>query len=66
MEQEAAYLAALPTTARYRIEGDRLTLERDDGARVAGYTARAARGAAGLPRTGSEPGPAAHLEQLDE
>jgi heat shock protein HslJ len=60
MEQEAAYLAALPTTARYRIEGDRLTLEMDDGARVATYTARATRGPAaqtpaGLPRTGAGP-----------
>src|SRR5262249_51254087 len=72
MEQEAAYLAALPTTARYRTGGDRLTLEQDDGARVATYTARAARGPAGLPRTGTEPGsgtapgPAAHPAQLDE
>jgi heat shock protein HslJ len=60
MEQEAAYLAALPTTARYSIEGDRLTLEMDDGARVATYTARATRGPAaqtpaGLPRTGAGP-----------
>jgi heat shock protein HslJ len=57
MEQEAAYLAALPTTARYRIEGDGLTLEQADGARVATYTARAARSPAGLPRTGAGPRP---------
>jgi heat shock protein HslJ len=72
MEQEAAYLAALPTTARYRIEGDRLTLERDDGARVASYRARAVGVPTGLPRTGTEPGsgtepgPAAAQEQLDD
>ena len=39
MDQEAAYLAALPTAARYRIEGAQLRLERADGARVATYTA---------------------------
>jgi heat shock protein HslJ len=60
MEQEAAYLAALPTASRYRIEGDRLALEQDDGARVATYAARAApgpaRGPAGFPRAGAGPG----------
>jgi heat shock protein HslJ len=43
MEQEAAYLAALPTATRYLIEGDRLTLQRQDGTdttRVATYAAR--------------------------
>jgi hypothetical protein len=66
MEQEAAYLAALPRTVRYRIEGDRLSLEAADGARLATYTASAAGGAAppggpgagpavGLPRTGTGP-----------
>jgi heat shock protein HslJ len=40
MDQEAAYLAALPTAARYRIEGAQLRLERTDGARVATYVAR--------------------------
>jgi hypothetical protein len=39
MEQEAAYLAALPTSEVYRVEGNRLTLERADGARVASFTA---------------------------
>ena len=39
MEQEAAYLAALSAVTRYRIEGDRLTLEAADGARVATFTA---------------------------
>jgi heat shock protein HslJ len=42
MDQEAAYLAALETAARYRIEGDQLRLERGDGARVATYSARTA------------------------
>jgi heat shock protein HslJ len=37
MDQETAYLMALPTAARYRIEGKELTLERADGARVATY-----------------------------
>jgi heat shock protein HslJ len=67
MQQEAAYLAALPTAARYRIEGDRLTLERDDGARVATYTARGAGGErlpTGLPRTGSAPGTASGTEPV--
>jgi heat shock protein HslJ len=40
MEQEAAYLAALPTATHYRIEGDRLTLRLDGGALVASYAAR--------------------------
>jgi heat shock protein HslJ len=40
MEQEAAYLAALPTATRYRTEGAQLRLERDDGARVVTYAAR--------------------------
>jgi heat shock protein HslJ len=38
MEQEAAYLAALPTAAAYRIDGNRMILERADGARVASFT----------------------------
>jgi heat shock protein HslJ len=42
MEQEATYLAALTTTAAYRIEGDRLILETADGARVASFLAAAA------------------------
>jgi heat shock protein HslJ len=42
MEQEGAYLAALPTATRYQIEGDRLSLRRDDGALVATYEARGA------------------------
>ena len=37
MDQETAYLAALSTANRYRIEGDRLTLETNSGARVASY-----------------------------
>jgi heat shock protein HslJ len=69
MEQEAAYLAALPTAARYRIEGDRLALETAAGARVATYRARAA-GAlpsaagpapGGPPRSGA--GPTAGAEE---
>jgi heat shock protein HslJ len=43
MEQEGAYLAALPTATRYRIEGDRLTLQRQHGTEttlVATYAAR--------------------------
>jgi len=39
MEQEAAYLAALPTAQVYRIEGNRLFLETSGGARVASYMA---------------------------
>ena len=38
MEQEAAYLAALPTAQSYRFEGPDLVLEPADGARVARYT----------------------------
>jgi heat shock protein HslJ len=38
MEQEGAYLAALPTARTYRIEGRRLILETADGARVASFT----------------------------
>ena len=32
MEQEAAFLAALETVARYEVDGDRLALRREDGA----------------------------------
>jgi heat shock protein HslJ len=39
MEQEAAYLAALATARTYRTEGNRLTLETADGARVASFVA---------------------------
>jgi heat shock protein HslJ len=39
MEQEAAYFAALPTASRYRMDGERLILERAVGARVASFTA---------------------------
>ena len=38
MEQEAAYLGALPTAQSYRFEGPDLVLERAGGARVARYT----------------------------
>jgi hypothetical protein len=65
MEQEAAYLTALPTTDRYRIEGDRLSLETAAGSRVATYRARdegagppgagPGPGPGGLPRTGAGP-----------
>jgi heat shock protein HslJ len=41
MEQEAAYLGGLPTATHYLIQGDRLTLQRDGGALVASYAARA-------------------------
>jgi heat shock protein HslJ len=37
MEQESAYLAALATAHRYRIDGNRLSLETADGARVASF-----------------------------
>jgi heat shock protein HslJ len=40
MKQEAAYLAALPTTATYTIEGDELWLRDASGAAVAHYIAR--------------------------
>jgi len=39
MEQEAAYFAALPTASTQRVDGERLILERADGARVASFTA---------------------------
>lgn len=39
MQQEAAYLAALPTAATYSIQGDRLELRTADGALVASYLA---------------------------
>ena len=37
MEQEAAYLAALPTAAAYRVDGDSLALLRADGTYVASF-----------------------------
>ena len=40
MKQEAAYLAALPKTATYTIEGDELWLRDPDGAALAHYVAR--------------------------
>jgi heat shock protein HslJ len=49
MEQEAAYLAALPTARTYRIEGNRLFLEAIDGARVASFAASPAATAPEVP-----------------
>lgn len=43
MEQEAAYLQALASAARYRIDGRTLTLSRADGTQVVDFT-RATRG----------------------
>ena len=40
MEQEQAYLAALPKVARYSLEGDQLHLLRADGTIVAIYERR--------------------------
>lgn len=40
MEQEAAYLAALQTAARYEITGDELVLLNGEGARAAEFVAR--------------------------
>jgi heat shock protein HslJ len=40
MQQEAAYLAALPKTATYTIEGDELWLRDSSGAALAHYVAR--------------------------
>jgi heat shock protein HslJ len=40
MQQEAAYLAALPQTATYAIEGDELWLRDSTGAALAHYVAR--------------------------
>ena len=40
MKQEAAYLAALPTTATYTIEGGELWLRDANGAAVAHYVAK--------------------------
>jgi heat shock protein HslJ len=42
MEQEAAFLAALQSAARYRIEGAQLVLEQAGGARAATFDARGA------------------------
>ena len=39
MEQEAAYLAALPQTATFTIEGDELWLRDAEGAALAHYVA---------------------------
>jgi uncharacterized lipoprotein YbaY len=58
MEQEAAYLTALPTTARYRIEGDRLELVKADGALVASFRVAAAEASPPAPGTAGT-GPAA-------
>ncbi len=38
MEQEAAYLAVLPTAVRYRVDGGSLALLSADGTYVASYT----------------------------
>ena len=38
MDQEAAYLAALPTAVGYRLDGASLSLLSADGANVASYT----------------------------
>jgi heat shock protein HslJ len=40
MEQETAYLTALPKAEAFRIESDRLILEQQDGTRVASFRAR--------------------------
>ena len=40
MQQEAAYLAALPKTATYTIEGDELWLRDSGGAALAHYVAK--------------------------
>jgi heat shock protein HslJ len=40
MKQEAAYLAALPKTATYTIEGDELWLRDATGAALAHYVAK--------------------------
>ena len=42
MDQEAQFLAALQSAARYRIEGAQLVLEQADGARAATFNARGA------------------------
>ena len=39
MEQETAYLAALPTAVAYRVDGDSLALLRADGTYVASFVA---------------------------
>jgi heat shock protein HslJ len=51
MEQEAAYLAGLPTAVRYRVDGRSLTLERADGTIFATYT-RAEPESSALPADG--------------
>jgi META domain len=38
MEQEAAYLAALPAAVRYRVEGHSLELLTAEGTAVVSYT----------------------------
>lgn len=40
MEQEMAYLAALDSVARFRIEGDGLIMEADDGTQMLNYSVR--------------------------
>ena len=40
MQQEAAYLAALPRTATFTIEGDELWLRDSSGAALAQYVAK--------------------------
>ncbi|HEX2514394.1 MAG TPA: META domain-containing protein [Chloroflexota bacterium] len=72
MEQEAAYLAALPTARTYRVEGDRLLLETASGARVASFVPAPAPGT-GAPPPAPGPGGAADpmrkvtfdLDQID-
>ena len=49
MEQETAYLTALPTARTYRIDSNRLFLEAIDGARVASFAAIVAARAPELP-----------------
>jgi heat shock protein HslJ len=43
MEQEAAYLAALPSAVEYRVDGDSLALLTADGTYVASFTRKTAR-----------------------
>ena len=63
MQQEAAYLAALPTVATYRIESNKLELRDAKGALQASYTAKLR---TGWPSAGSSSRAGGHQDRHDD
>jgi hypothetical protein len=64
MEQESAYLAALPTARTYRVEGDRLLLETAGGARVASFVPAPAPGTGAPPPASGQGGAADPMRKV--